>query len=180
MLPIVAAALLLPAATAADGVPLARATRELVEVTRGEESYWHEKGIAPDDAGAVHAYLKRRGESRPQIVRVPGRPGTFLVSDFCGGTGGDLERCLILLQSARDEVRELARARGAEAYGLKPVVFAGGGRTIVLAELATEVSLGLRVYEIAGATLRELGAIDAGVPGELGAEDPTPFARVRL
>ncbi len=181
MLPTVAAALLLPSALAAAGVPLQRATRAMVEVTRGEEAYWHEKGIAPDDAGAVHAYLKRLGESRPEIVRVPGRPGTFLASDFGGGTGEHLGRCLILLQSTRAGVTELSRTRAAgDAYDLTPVVFVGGGRTIVLAELGTEYSRGLHVYEIAGGELRELGAIDAGVPGELGEEDPTPFARVRL
>ncbi len=181
MLPTLAAALLFPTALAAAGVPLARATRALVEVTQGQETYWVEKGISADDAGAVHAFLKRIGESRPEIVRVPGRPGTFLASDFGGGTGENLGRCLILLRSTRGEIQELSRTRGAgDAYSLKPVVFVGGGRTIVLAELGTEYSWGLRVYEIASDTIHELGAIDAGVPGELGEEDPTPFARVRL
>jgi len=59
-------------------------------------------------------------------------------------------------------------------------VFVGGGRTLVLAEPATETSWGVRVYEIAGGALRELGEIDAAVPGELGEEDPTPFAKVSL
>ncbi len=181
MLPCVAAALLLPSALAAAGVSLPRATRAMVEVTRGQETYRHEKGISPDDAGAIHAYLKRLGESRPEIVRVPGRRGTFLVSDFEGGTGEHLGRCLILLQSTGAGVRELSRTAGTgDAQDLTPVVFAGGGRTIVLAERGAEYSRGLHVYEIAGAELRELGAIDAGVPGELGEEDPTPFARVRL
>lgn len=180
MLPSAAAALLL-AASGAGAVPLQRATGAMVEVTRGEESWWHEKAIAPDDAGAVAAYLRRRGESKPEIVRVPGRPGTFLASDFGGRTGEDFGRCLILLQSARGEIEELARTRGAgDAYSLKPVVFTGGGRTLVLAELATEHSRGVRVYEIAGGSLLELGAIDAAVPGEDGGEDPTPFARVAV
>jgi hypothetical protein len=38
----------------------------------------------------------------------------------------------------------------------------------------------VRVYEIAGTSIRELGAIDAAVPGENGEEDPTPFAKVSL
>jgi hypothetical protein len=181
MLPSLVAALLLPPALGAAGVPLTRATRAMVEVARGEETYRHEKGISPDDAGAVHAYLRRLGESRAEIVRVPGRPGTFLASDFGGGSGEKLERRLILLQSARGEVRELSRTSGAgDAWRLQPVVFVGGGRTFVLAELGAEYSRGLRVYELVGTTLRELGSIDAGVPGELGEEDPTPFARVRL
>ncbi len=182
MLPTLAAALLLSAATAAGpSVPLKRATGPMVEVAKGDETYWQEKGISPDDAGAVAAYLRRLGESRPEIVRVPGRAGTFLASDFGGKTGEDFGRCLILLQSARGEIRELSRTRGAgEAHSLSPVVFVGGGRTVVLAELATEYSQGLRVYEIAGTEIRELGAIDAGVPGDLGEEDPTPFAKVSL
>ncbi len=182
MLPTLAAALLLPAAAAAAGVQLSRVTRATVEATRGDETYWYEKGIAPDDAGAVHAYLRRLGDSsRPVIVRVPGKPGRFLVSDFVRGTGADVGRCLVLLESKRGEVRELARTDGAGgAYGLRPVVFAGGGRTIVLAEMATEYSWGLKVYEIAGTELEELGTIDAAVPDEAGEKDPTPFARVRL
>jgi hypothetical protein len=181
MLPTVAAALLLPVAVAASGVPLVRKTRPMVDAARGDETYRYEQGMAPDDAGAVAAYLRRAGESRPEIVRVPGRKGTFLASDFCGRTGENLERCLVLLQSTRGEIRELARSGGAgNAYTLRPVVFAGGGRTVVLAELATERSAGLRVYELAGSAIRELGAIDAGVPGDLGEEDPTPFAKVRL
>lgn len=181
MLPSLVALLLLPSALGATDVPLERATRAMVEVARGEETYRHEQGIAPDDAGAVHAYLRRLGESRPEIVRVPGRPGTLLVSDFGGGSGVKLERCLILLQSTPGGVRELSRTRGAgDASSLQPVVFVGGGRTFVLAGLGTEYSRGLRVYELAGTTLRELGSIDAGIPGELGEADPTPFARVRL
>jgi hypothetical protein len=180
MLPAVAATLLL-AASGAGAVPLQRATGAMVEATRGEETWWHEKAIAPDDAGAVAAYLRRRGESKPEIVRVPGRPGTFLASDFGGRTGEDFGRCLILLQSVRGELRELARTRGAgDAYSLKPVVFTGGGRTVVLAELAKEDSWGVRVYEISGTSILELGAIEAAVPGESGEEDPTPFARVAL
>lgn len=179
MLPALAAALLVAAAAA--GVPLARATRDMVEVTNGEETYRYERGLAPDDAGAIAAYLRHLGESRPEIVRVPGRTGTFLAADFCGATGESLGRCLLLLQAQPAGVRELSRTRGAgEAYGLRPVVFAGGGRIVVLAELATEYSRGVRVYEIAGASIRELGTIDAGVPGELGETDPTPFASVRL
>lgn len=177
------AALLLPAALgAAAVVPLKRATGELVEVTAGQESYRHEQGIAPDDAGAVHAFLRRLGGSRPEIVRVPGRKGTFLAADFCGGAGTDLERCLFLLQSHRGgEIRELARAGGGpQAHALDPVVFAGGGRAIVLARLGMESSRGVRVYEIAGASLRPVGTIDAGVPGELGEGDPIPFASVSL
>jgi hypothetical protein len=176
------AALLLSAATAASPVPLKRATAPMVEVTTGQETSWHEKGISPDDAGAVFAYLKKRlGESKPEIVRVPGRKGVFLASDFGGRTGEDYGRCLFLLQAAKDGIRELDRTRGAgDAYSLKPVVFVGGGRTIVLAELASEYSWGLRVYEMAGSSLRELGAIDAAVPGELGAGDPTPWAKVSL
>ncbi len=175
------AALLLAAATAAGPVPLKRATGPMVEVTEGEETSWHEKGISPDDAGAVFAYLKKQGESKPQIVRVPGRKGLFLASDFTGRTGEDYGRCLFLLQSAKDGIRELDRTRGAgDAYSLKPVVFVGGGRTVVLAELATEYSWGLKVYEIAGSSIHELGAIDAAVPGELGEEDPTPWAKVSL
>lgn len=181
MLPALAAALLLPAAAAASGVPLPRATAPMVEVTNGQETYRYEKGIAPDDAGAVAAYLRHLGESRPEIVRVPGRKGTFLAADFCGATGESLGRCLLLLQAQPSGVRELSRSRGAgEAYSLAPVVFAGGGRTVVLAELTTEYSRGVRVYEIAGPAIRELGTIDAGVPGDLGETDPTPFAKVRL
>ncbi len=181
MLATAASALLLPLAVAASSVPLSRATRAMVDAPGGDEPYRFEKAIAPDDAGAVAAYLRRLGESRPEIVRVPGRAGTFLASDFCGAKGESLGRCLILLQSTKGEVRELSRSGGAgEAYGLRPVVFAGGGRTFVLAELGTDYSRGLRVYEIAGPAIRELGAIDAGVPGDLGEEDPTPFAKVSL
>ena len=181
MLPALAAALLLPAATSASSVPLARATRPMIEVTNGQETYRYEKGIAPDDAGAVAAYLRHLGESRPEIVRVPDRKGTFLAADFCGATGESLGRCLLLVQAQPGGVRELSRTRGAgEAYSLRPVVFVGGGRTVILAELASEYSKGLRVYEIAGGAIRELGAIDAGVPGDLGEEDPTPFAKVRV
>lgn len=174
-------ALLLSAAIAASSVPLKRATGPMVEVTSGQETSWHEKGISSDDAGAVFAYLKKLGESKPQIVRVPGRRGLFLASDFTGRTGEDYGRCLFLLQAAKDGIRELDRTRGAgDAYSLNPVVFVGGGRTIVLAELAAESSWGVRVYEIAGTSVRELGAIDAAVPGDIGGEDPTPWAKVSL
>lgn len=181
MLATLAAALLLPATLAAGSVPLARATREMVEVADGQELFRHEKGISPDDAGAVHAFLKRLGESRAEIVRVPGRAGTFLASDFCGSSGEDLGRCLVLVHAARGGVRELSRTpvvRGAD--GLHPVVFAGGGRTIVLAQLGAEYGRGLRVYELAGGSVALLGAIDAGTPGDLGPGDPTPHARLRL
>jgi hypothetical protein len=152
-------ALLLSALPAA-AAPLARATNAMVEVTQGEATYKYEKGIALDDAGAVAAYLRGRGESNPEIVRVPGRRGTFLASDFGGGTGEDVGRCLFLLQATRGGVKELARTRGSgDAYNLTPVVFSGGGRTVVLAELGTEYSWGVRVFEVAGTTLRELGAM---------------------
>ncbi len=181
MIPAAAAALLLHAAATAAAVPLPRATRPMVEVTEGEATYRYEKGIAADDAGAVAAYLRHQGESRPEIVRVPGRKGTFLAADFCGAKGESLGRCLLLLQAQPGGVRELARTDAAgDAYSLRPVVFQGGGRTVVVAELATDNSRGVRVYEIAGPAIHELGAIDAGVPGELGEEDPTPFANVRL
>ncbi len=181
MLPALAAALLLPAATAAAGGALSRATGPMVDVATGEETYRCEKDIAPDDAGAVAAYLRHLGESHPEIVRVPGRKGTFLAADFCGATGESLGRCLMLLQAQPTGVRELSRTRGAgEAYSLRPVVFVGGGRTIVLAELATEYSKGVRVYEIAGSAIHELGVIDAGVPGDLGETDPTPYAKLRV
>ncbi len=177
-----AAALLVPAATAAAAeVRLARATGTLVEAGGAGETYWAEKGISADDAGAIRAFLRRRGDSKPQIVRVPGRPRLFLASDFAGGTGADYGRCLFLLESSRGEIRELARTRGeGNAYSLKPVAFAGGGRTIVLAERASESSGGVWVHEIAGNAIRELGEIDAAVPGELGPEDPTPFAKVTI
>ncbi len=182
MPPTLVAALLLPAVAAAGPtVPLKRATGPLVELGRGEETYWAEKGMKPDDAGAVRAFLAKLGESKPEIVRVPGRPGVFLASDFVGATGQDYGRCLFLLESARGGIRELARTRRAgDAYSLRPVVFAGGGRTIVLAELATEYSWGVWVYEVAGGAIRDLGAIDAAVPGEMGEEDPTPFAKVSI
>ncbi len=177
-----AAVLLLHVASAAAPVALPRATRPMVEVTEGEATYRYEKGIAADDAGAVAAYLRHQGESRPEIVRVPGRKGTFLAADFCGAKGESLGRCLLLLQAQPGGVRELARTDAAgDAYSLRPVVFQGGGRTVVVAELATsEYSSGIRVYEIAGPAIHEIGGIDAGVPGDLGAEDPTPFATVRL
>jgi hypothetical protein len=153
----------------------------MVEVTAGQETYAQEKGISADDAGAVFAHLKRLGESKPQIVRVPGRKGTFLASDFTGRTGEDFGRCLFLLQLGKGGVRELARtARAGEGASLKPVAFVGGGRTIVLAELASETSRGLRVYEVEGDALRELGAIDAALPGEIGGADPTPHAKVSI
>jgi hypothetical protein len=179
MLPAHAAALLVTAAAA--GVPLARSTRPMVDVSEGDQTYRYEKGMAPDDAGAVAAHLRHLGESRPAIVRVPGRKGTFLAADFCGATGESLGRCLLLLEARPSGIRELSRTRGAgEAYSLEPVVFSGGGRTIVLAQLATEYSRGVRVYEIDGAAIRELGTIDAGVPGDLGETDPIPFAKVRV
>jgi hypothetical protein len=180
MLPAAAAALLLaPALAAAADVPLARSTQPMVEVANGEQTYRYEKGIAPDDVGAVAAYLRHIGESRPEIVRVPGRKGTFLAADFCGATGESLGRCLLLLQVQPAGVRELARTLGPEVYTLRPVLFVGGGRTVVLAELAAEYTKGVRVYEIEGTALRELGTIDAGVPADLGETDPTPFAKVR-
>jgi hypothetical protein len=179
MLPAHAAALLLAAAAA--GVPLPRSTRPMVDVAEGEQTYRYEKGMAPDDAGAVAAHLRRLGESRPAIVRVPGRKRTFLAADFCGATGESLGRCLLLVEAQPSGIRELSRTRGAgEAYSLEPVVFSGGGRTVVLAQLATEYSRGVRVHEIAGAAIRELGTIDAGVPGDLGETDPIPFAKVLL
>ena len=47
--------------------------------------------------------------------------------------------------------------------------------------MGTEFSWGLRVFEVAGHALRDLGEIDAGVIGEDGQpEDPTPFARVTI
>src|SRR5512133_1638914 len=181
MLAALAAALLFPAATAASGGALARATGPMVDVANGEETYRCEKGIAPDDAGAVAAYLRHLGESRPEIVRVPGRKGTFLAADFCGATGESLGRCLMLLQTQPAGVRELSRTRGAgEAYSLRPVVFVGAGRTVVLAELATEYSKGVRVYELDGSAIHELGVIDAGVAGDLGETDPTPYAKLRV
>src|SRR5512139_1419285 len=123
MLSIVAAALLLPAATAAGGnVPLKRATGPMVEVTSGQDTYSHEKEMPLDDAGAVAAHLRRQGESKPEIVRAPGRKGTFLASDFGGGKPGEeFGRCIILLQGSRSELRELARTRaGGGANNLTP------------------------------------------------------------
>jgi hypothetical protein len=178
------AALLLSAAAAAPGVPLSRATGTLAGGELGDHSYRYEKGIPPAEAEAIVRHVQRDGPTGAVVVRVPGRRGAYLVSAAGRGDAGpgDLGGlCLILLEKRLDGFVELARTRGAaDSYSLRPVVFTGGGRTLVLAEMATEYSWGVQVVEVAGKTLRQLGGIDAGVEGEMGEEDPTPFARVRV
>lgn len=181
-----AIAALITAATASAAAPLSRVTGSCVEVKAKDEaeSFCHEKGILRDDAGVVVRGLRERYEGARAIWRVPGGRSTFLAvgsrqpedSKDLGGLR------LILVEKDGPRISVLGESSGsADSYILKPVVFTGSGRTIVLAEMGTEYSWGLRVFEVAGRELRDLGSIDAGVIGASGQEeDPTPFARVTI
>lgn len=173
-------------AAAPQAAPLVRASRPMVasQVMEEGKGFSHEQGIAPSEALAVIQQVRERIGPAHTILRVPGRPGSFLVV----GTGrpptsstdpGGLR--LMLVERSGGGVSLLAQSGGSgDSYVLRPVAFTGGGRTIVLAEMATEYSWGLRVFEVTARELRDLGSIDAGVPGEMGEEDPTPFARVTI
>jgi hypothetical protein len=173
-------------ATAAVAAPLARATGSFVEVkARGAaESFSFEKGIVPDDGAMVIRSLRGRYEGVSAVWRVPGRPSTFLAAgsrkqEDSRDLGG---LRLLLVEKDSRGISVLGESTGsADSYILRPVVFSGAGRTLVLAEMGTEYSWGLRVFEVDGSELRDLGSIDAGVIGEDGQEgDPTPFARVTI
>lgn len=181
-----AVAALITAATPAAGASLVRVTGPCVEVKAREpaESFCHEKGILQQDAAVLVRGLRQRYEGAGAIWRVPGRHSIFLaVGSRQSNDPKDLGGLrLILVEKDGQGISVLGESAGsADSYVLNPVVFTGSGRTIVLAEMATEYSWGLRVFEVAGRELRDLGSIDAGVIGESGQEDdPTPFARVTI
>ena len=177
-------------AASPGGKALTRVTGERLYVTdaNGRREFGYEKGLAPADARGLLALVKARCRgSALDVVRVPGRAGAFLiVAEGCKTAAApDMGLRLILLERTGAEIKVLDRTQGnGDAYSIRPVVFAGEGRTIVLAELAAEYSWGLVVYEVAGDALRRLGRIDAGAPAkeewDFGERDPTPYARVSL
>jgi hypothetical protein len=181
-----ALALLVAAGTGgAHPTALARHEVRLRELHVGLESIVHESAIPASQARAIHAYRRSvsgRIGSQPIILRVPGEPGTFLLSDYQDPAGGEHGRRLVLVRREKGRFRELGQSRPAgDSHLLRPVLFTGAHRTVVLAAIGTEDSWGLLVYEIVGGSIRELGAIDATRPGLHGdEEDPTPCARVEL
>jgi hypothetical protein len=175
------------ALAAPAGSPLLLASGPQVEFRgEGDEgSFSYEKGMAQADAVTLIQQVRKHIGPARAILRVPGRGASFLVVGL-GRVTTDPEDFgglrLMLVEKSGRSVTLLAQSSGsADSYSLKPVVFTGGGRTIVLAETGTEYSWGLRVFEVVGRELRDLGGIDAGVIGESGQEeDPTPFARVTI
>lgn len=186
MLGVITAGTVAALITATAVAPLSRVTGSCVEVKAKEqaESFCHEKGVLPDDAVTILRGVRERYEGAQAIWRVPGHRSFFLVvgsrRSYESKDPGGLR--LLLVEKDGRRISVLGESTGsADSYVLKPVVFAGSGRTIVLAEMGTEYSWGLRVFEVAGRELRDLGSIDAGVIGESGQEeDPTPFARVTI
>lgn len=176
------------AASAMAGTPLRRATNDRLFVTDkdGTREFAYEKGMAPGEARTILEQVKARCRPAHDVVRLPRRNGSFLVTgQGCRpDTQEDMGLRLMLVEKAGAGIKVLAEGRGTgDAYSLRPVAFTGDGRTIVLAELAAEYSWGLQVYEVVGSELRALGSIDAGVPGDEGAsdeQDPTPFAHVTI
>jgi hypothetical protein len=169
----------------AHPVALARHEVRLRELRVGLEAVVHESAIPASQARAIHAWRRSvagRIGSQPIILRVPGERRTFLLSDYQDPSRGEHGRRLVLVREERGGYRELDQSRPVgDSHLLRPVLFTGRGRTVVLAAIGTEDSWGLLVYELAGARIRELGAIDATRPGPEGSEeDPTPCARVEL
>jgi len=169
------------------GSPLRLASGPQVEFRgEGDEgSFSYEEGMAQAEAVTLIQQVRKRIGPAHTILRVPGRSTSFLVVGVGRATAEsrDLDGLrLMLVEKSGQGVTLLAQSSGsADSYVLKPVVFTGSGRTIVLAETGAEYTWGLRVFEVVGRELRDLGGIDAGVIGESGQEeDPTPFARVTI
>lgn len=174
------------AAPAGSPLRLASGPQVVADGAEGEESsFSFEKGIAPAEALTLIEQVRKRIGPAKAIFRAPGQSTRFLLvgSGRPASDSKDLGGLrLMLVEKSSQGVTLLAQSTGsADAYVLKPVVFTGSGRTIVLAEMGTEFSWGLRVFDVAGRELRDIGTIDAGVIGESGQEeDPTPFASVTI
>ncbi len=183
LLSVLAVALSRPPDCRAGEATLRRQPVRLVEARQGDRRYWYDDRVPAAEARALLDYFSRNADDPlPSIYAVPGSKGYCIVSSWDSKSGSaDFGRRLYLVRKTTAGYEEIDRTRGAaDSYILRPVFFTGSGRVLILAEMGTEYSWGLMVYEIAQNRLKELGPLDAAVEGAEDAEDPTPFAAVKL
>jgi hypothetical protein len=173
---------LVPLSAGATEFKLNRHAVHLIEVEQSGERYWYDDRIAQVDVKALYLHFKRKVDDPvPLIYAVPGMKGYFVVSSWDERfTDKDYGRRLYLVRKKGSGFEDVDRTAGAgDSYILTPAFFRGQGRILILAEIGTEYSWGLLVYEIIHKRLVFLGPLDAAVEGEVDAEAPTPFAGVK-
>lgn len=172
-----------PRPVLADAFTLQKQPMRLIEVEQGDDRYWYDDRVPEAEAKALLAYFSKKTEHPVPLMvyAVPGAKGYYVVSSYDRTfTDSDYGRRLYLVRNGPSGFEDIDRTPGAaDSYVLKPVFFTGGGKILILAEVGTEYSWGVMVYEIANKRLTYLGNIDASVEREGNAEDPTPFATVK-
>lgn len=170
-----------PAESVAKGLQLKKQSVRLAAVDKNGKRYWYDEGMTAADVKALYRHFeKKSSEPLPSMYGVPGLRGYFLVSAWNSHlTGSDYGRRLYLVRKKDGSFEDIDRTGGAgDSYILRPNFFIGKGKILILAEIGTEYSWGLLVYEIVGKRLIYRGTLDAAVEGKEDADDPTPYAKV--
>ncbi len=156
---------------------------QLIEAEQDGKRYWYDDRIPREEALALLTYFRAIvSDPVPLFYAVPGVKGYYVVSSYDEKTtASDYGRRLYLVRKGRGGFDMIDRTPGAsDSYILKPVFFLGHGRMLILAEIGTEYSWGLQVYEIRNRRLTFLGFLDATIDSGENVTDPTPFATVKL
>lgn len=171
-----------PSPALAGEFTLKKHSVRIIKVDTPDKRYWYDDRIPEKQVLALYAFLALAVKDPvPLIYAVPGLPGHYVVSSYdMRSTETDYGRRLYLVRETKTGFEVVDRTPGAfDSYILEPVFFLGRGRTLILAEIGTEYSWGLMVYEIRHKRLVYLGPLDATVEGDVDASDPTPFAAVK-
>ncbi|MHB8844025.1 MAG: hypothetical protein ACYC7L_04690 [Nitrospirota bacterium] len=182
LLAVLCTGVLAPLPVLADEFALRKHPMRLIEAEQAGKRYWYDDRISRAEALALLQYFCTMADDPvPSLYAVPGIKGYYVVSSHDKQiTESDNGRRLYLMRKAKGGYEVIDRTPGAgDSYILEPVFFLGRGKTLILAEIGTEYSWGLLVYEIRGKRLYFLGGLDATIEGAFDAADPTPFAVVK-
>lgn len=169
--------------------PIALAPEEhlFVQTGKDNERIFFDQAIPKQEREALRKFIRK--EKRlltARVVLVSKGPALYLVSAYEEGQSTssekDFGKRLFLFEKDEKGYKQLARTRGAaDSYLLNPMIFAGGGKKLVLAEIGTEYPWGMLVYEIRERDLVHLGSLDVAAiveDGELACA--IPYAEILL
>jgi hypothetical protein len=145
---------------------------------------WYEETIGFDVVEALMQGLARNGVQHPLIYRIPKVDQVYLIAAVCEDEQpDDYGLRFFLVRVSAGDIHILDRTRGAmDSYSLRPTLFTGEDRVLILAETGAEYSWGISAFEFAGDRLRSLGNINVArsvnEPIET-TENPLPYAKTR-
>ena len=143
--------------------------REVVHEFDSKRFFYDDNNVSLEIALKLSEFIyKKYGDSDiPVISKIPGRNDTYLVSAHGEGNKNDNGRRFFLLKLENDKVDTLYIGKGAwDSYILRPIFYYGETKILILAELGTEYSWGLKTYEFHKEKLRYLGNIDIALDPE--------------